>query len=253
MMTLQRREFITLLGGAAPWPLAARAQQQGDRVRRIGVLLPLDENDPVFKPVFSAFTQSLAELGWADGRNARMDLRWAGPDINRMRASAKELVSLQPDIIVTIGSTAATVALQAQTRTIPIVFTNVADPVASGLVARLDRPSESRFTDRLAPGLDCFQSAQVEPFPIGDDVQSRRPSATVVTEIFPETALESALVVFERQIEHITMQRTVVCCQRRHTRCDRGSDLQEQPGFSELGPRCQERYAFREDTGNHIL
>ena len=135
-----RRTFIAGVGSAAAWPVVARAQQ-GDRLRRIGVLLPVDENDPVFKPVFSAFTQTLADLGWADGRNARMDLRWAGPDINRMRASAKELVSLQPDIIVTIGSTAATVALQAQTRTIPIVFTNVADPVASGLVARLDRPS----------------------------------------------------------------------------------------------------------------
>src|SRR6516165_6853990 len=133
----KRRTFIAGLGSAAAWPLAARAQQ-ADRVRRIGVLVPGDENDPVYKSRVTAFTQTLADLGWADGRNARVDLRWAGPDINRIRAFAKELVSLQPDIIVTIGSTAATVALQAQTRTIPIVFTNVADPVASGLVARLD-------------------------------------------------------------------------------------------------------------------
>jgi ABC-type uncharacterized transport system substrate-binding protein len=85
MLEIRRRKFITLLGGAAGWPLAARAQQ-GDRVRRIGVLLPGDENDPVWKPRISAFTQSLADLGWTVGRNLRMDLRWASDDTNRIRA-----------------------------------------------------------------------------------------------------------------------------------------------------------------------
>ena len=136
---MKRREFIAGLGSAAAWPLAARAQQ-GDRVRRIGVLMPGDENDPVAKPRLSAFTQALADLGWTDGRNVRMDLRWGGGDINRIRALAQELVGLQPDIILT-NATPATVALQRETRTIPIVFANVADPVASGIVARLDRPS----------------------------------------------------------------------------------------------------------------
>jgi putative ABC transport system substrate-binding protein len=136
---IRRRDFITLLGGAAAWPLAARAQQ-GDRVRRIGVLMVGDENDPVGKTLVSAFTQALAGLGWTDGRNARMDLRWFGDDINRARALAKELVGLQPDIIVTLG-TPATAAVQRETRTIPIVFASVSDPVAAGLVARLDRPS----------------------------------------------------------------------------------------------------------------
>ena len=135
---MRRREFIAGLGGAAAWPLAARAQQ-GDRVRRIGVLMPYDENDPEVKRRVSAFTQALADLGWTDGRNVRMDLRWAGGDINRIRALAQELVGLQPDIILTSG-TPATAALQRETRTIPIVFANVADPVASGIVARLDRP-----------------------------------------------------------------------------------------------------------------
>jgi putative ABC transport system substrate-binding protein len=134
-----RRDFITLLGGAAAWPLAARAQQ-GDRVRRIGVLMGLDENDPEGKLRYSAFTQALADLGWTDGRNVRMDLRWAGSDTDRMRALAHDLVSLQPDIILAY-STAATAALQREARTIPIVFAAVADPVASGIVARLDRPS----------------------------------------------------------------------------------------------------------------
>jgi putative ABC transport system substrate-binding protein len=132
----RRREFITLLGGAAAWPLAARAQQ-GNRVRRIGVLLPGDRSPGL--PFVSAFTQALAGLGWTDGRNARMDLRWGGSDINRIRALAQELVGLQPDIIV-VAANLATVALKRETRTIPIVFVNVGDPVATGIVARLDRP-----------------------------------------------------------------------------------------------------------------
>jgi putative ABC transport system substrate-binding protein len=134
-----RRDFITLLGGAATWPLAARAQQ-GDRVRRIGVLIELDEGDPVWKTRHSAFMQALAGLGWTEGRNVRMDLRWGRGDTNRMRALARELVGLQPDIILAT-STVATVALQRETRTIPIVFASVSDPVASGIVARLDRPN----------------------------------------------------------------------------------------------------------------
>jgi len=136
---IRRREFITLLGGAAAWPLAARAQQ-GDRVRRIGVLMPRDENDPVGKLRHSAFTQALAELGWTDGRNVRMELRWHGDDNNRLPTLAQELVGLQPDIILT-EATQATVAVQRETQTIPIVFVNVGDPVANGVVARLDRPS----------------------------------------------------------------------------------------------------------------
>jgi putative ABC transport system substrate-binding protein len=135
---IRRREFITLLGGAAAWPLAAWAQQ-GDRVRRIGVLMGGDENDPEPKRRLSAFTQALAGLGWTDGRNVRMDLLWYGDDINRIRAVAQELVGLQPDIILA-SSTPAAIALQRETRTIPIVFAYVADPVPSGLVPRLDRP-----------------------------------------------------------------------------------------------------------------
>jgi putative ABC transport system substrate-binding protein len=135
---IRRREFITLLGGAAAWPLSARAQQ-GDRVRRIGVLMPFDENDPAMNLRVPAFNQALAGLGWTEGRNVRMDLRWGGDDINRIRALAQELVNLRPDIIVT-SNAPATVALQRETRTIPIVFASVADPVASGIVSRLDRP-----------------------------------------------------------------------------------------------------------------
>jgi putative tryptophan/tyrosine transport system substrate-binding protein len=137
---MRRREFIAGLGSAAAWPLTARAQQ-GERVLRIGVLMgpPQDENDPEGKRRYSAFTQALADLGWTDGRNVRMDLRWGGADINRGRALAQELVGLQPDIIVTQGTNPA-VAVQRETRTIPIVFANLGDPVASGLVVRLNRP-----------------------------------------------------------------------------------------------------------------
>ena len=107
---LRRRKFITLLASAAAWPLAARAQQR-ERMRRIGVLVPSDENDPLWKTRLSALTKALADLGWTDGRNVRMDVRWGGGDINRIRALAQELVGLQPDIILAT-STVATAALQ---------------------------------------------------------------------------------------------------------------------------------------------
>jgi putative ABC transport system substrate-binding protein len=135
---MRRREFIAGLGATA-WPLAARGQQS-DRVRRIGVLMPFDENDPVAKTMVSAFTQALADLGWTNGGNLRMDIRWGAGDTDRIRALAQELVGRQPDIILTNG-TPATSAVQRETRTIPIVFANVGDPVASGIVVRLDRPS----------------------------------------------------------------------------------------------------------------
>ena len=136
---MRRRDFIAGLGGAAGWPLAARAQQ-AERI--IGVLAGGDENDPAYKPYVPAFTQALADLGWTGGRNVRMDLRWAGGDINRIPALAQELVGLRPDIIVT-GSIPAIVALQRETRTIPIVFPTGSDPVAAGIVARLDHPGEN--------------------------------------------------------------------------------------------------------------
>jgi putative ABC transport system substrate-binding protein len=135
---MRRREFIAGLGGAAAWPLAARAQQ-GDRVRRIGVLMPGDENDPVWNPRLRAFTQTLADLGWTDGRNVRMALRWFGDDRDRIRTLAQELVGLQPDIILTNG-TPPTVALQRETQTIPIVFAGLGDPVITGIVPQINHP-----------------------------------------------------------------------------------------------------------------
>jgi putative tryptophan/tyrosine transport system substrate-binding protein len=136
---MRRREFIAGLGSAAAWPLAAWAQR-GERLRQIGVLIGgADENDPLWKPRLSAFTQALAGFGWTDGDNVRIDLRWGGADINRIRALAQELVGLQPDIIVTFA-TPTTAAVQRETRTIPIVFVNVGNPVGIGIVPRVDRP-----------------------------------------------------------------------------------------------------------------
>jgi putative tryptophan/tyrosine transport system substrate-binding protein len=135
---MRRREFIAGLAGSAAWPLAARAQQPG-RMRQIGVLMGTGEDDPESKAQLSGFTKGLAELGWTDGRKLRMDVRWAAGNVDRMRMFAKELVELQPDVILS-NSTPMTAVLQRETRTIPIVFVAVADPVGEGFVAGLPRP-----------------------------------------------------------------------------------------------------------------
>jgi putative ABC transport system substrate-binding protein len=136
---MKRREFITLLGGtAAAWPFAAHAQQS-DRMPRIGVLIEFDEVDPEAKGYLSGFTEGLAQLGWTDGRNVKIDVRWAAGSVVRMRTFAKELVDLKPDVIFS-SSTPVTAAVQQETRTIPIVFAVVADPIGAGFVASLSRP-----------------------------------------------------------------------------------------------------------------
>jgi putative ABC transport system substrate-binding protein len=134
---MKRREFITLLGGAAAWPYAARAQQTG-RIRRIGVFMNLAADDPEGQARITAFVQALQQLGWSDGRNARIDTRW-GTDAGSTRKYAAELVALAPDVILASAS-AATSALQQTTRTVPIVFVTVIDPVGAGYVESLARP-----------------------------------------------------------------------------------------------------------------
>jgi putative ABC transport system substrate-binding protein len=136
---MQRREFLTLLGGAAAaWPLAAGAQQDG-RVRRLGLLSGNAENDLGWPANWAALREGLAKLGWIEGRNLRIDHRFAAGDLNRMRAHAAELVSLAPDVIVT-NTGAATRMVQQQTKTIPIVFTTAGDPVANDLMRSIARP-----------------------------------------------------------------------------------------------------------------
>ena len=135
---MKRREFITLLGGAAAWPLAARAQQ-GGRMRRIGVLTPLAADDPEGQARSAAFLQGLQELGWTVGRHVQIDYRWSARDVDQYRRHAAELVALAPDVILANGPPVV-VALQRATRTVPIVFVQVTDPVGAGLVDSLARP-----------------------------------------------------------------------------------------------------------------
>jgi putative tryptophan/tyrosine transport system substrate-binding protein len=135
---MRRREFITLLGGAAAWPLAARAQR-GERMRRIGVLLSTREGDPQRRAQLAAFAQRLMELGWVDSHNARLDVRWTAGSIDAARKYAAELVALAPDVIIT-DTSFNVAAVQQATRTVPIVFGGVIDPVGAGLVDSLARP-----------------------------------------------------------------------------------------------------------------
>jgi putative ABC transport system substrate-binding protein len=217
---IRRREFITLLSGAAAWPLAARAQQ-GERMRRIGVLMFFDENDPEGKLRYFAFTQALADLGWTDGRNVQRDLRWGGGDTNRIRAFAQELVGLQPDLIVT-GTTPATAAVQRETRTIPIVFAGVGDPVASGIVPALNQPGGNitgfanfeatlagKFLELLteiAPGL---KRAAIMFNPVTAPVPAFMPSfeaaarslkvAPIIAPVHSDVEIETAIIALGRE------------------------------------------------------
>ena len=165
---MRRREFIQCIGGAAAlWSQAASAQNPGG-VRRIGILLSLAESDPEGKAQLAGFMERLAELGWIDGRNLQAEVRWGRGDVDRIRSFAKELVALRPDVIVAHG-TPVTAAFHQETRTIPIVFVTVSDPVGDGFVAGLPHPggnitgfltSESAITAKMlellteiAPGL----------------------------------------------------------------------------------------------------
>jgi ABC-type uncharacterized transport system substrate-binding protein len=135
---MNRREFITLLGGAAAWPLAARAQQS-ERMRRIGVLMPVAAGDPAAQARLVAFVQGLQEQGWTVGRNVQLDIRWAAGEPELFRRYAAELVALAPDVILGAVTTSVRALLEV-TRTIPIVFASATDPVGGGLVASLARP-----------------------------------------------------------------------------------------------------------------
>jgi putative ABC transport system substrate-binding protein len=135
---MRRREFITLLSGAAACPLVARAQQ-GERMRRIGVLMNLAADDPQGQARLAAFQQALQQLGWSDGRNVRFDIRWHENDADRARTYAQELVALAPDIFLA-DATVSVTTLQHVTRTLPIEFASVLDPVGAGFVDSLSRP-----------------------------------------------------------------------------------------------------------------
>ncbi|MGY8684706.1 ABC transporter substrate-binding protein [Bradyrhizobium sp. UFLA05-153] len=136
---MRRRDFMTLVGAAATaWPLAARAQQ-AQRMRRVSVLIGFAETDPDVKSWFADFRGALAKLGWTEGSNFQIELRWASDDLDRMKGFAKELVDLRPDAILSV-TTPVTNALVRETQTIPIVIVTVADPIASGFVTNVGRP-----------------------------------------------------------------------------------------------------------------
>jgi putative ABC transport system substrate-binding protein len=139
VVSLRRREFITLIGGAAAmWPLAADGQK-AERMRRLGVLMAASEDDPLMQTRITAFRQALAELGWTEGRNLKIEWRWTGGDITRVREYASELVRLAPDVLVANG-TPNIAALKQATNSIPIVFVVVNDPVAQGIIASMAHP-----------------------------------------------------------------------------------------------------------------
>jgi putative ABC transport system substrate-binding protein len=135
---MKRREFITLLSGAAVWPVLARAQQP-ERIRRIGVLAAFDKNDPEWQVLLAAFNQRLIDLGWIMGRNIAIDYRYTGGNTENIRVAAGEIVASAPDVIFA-SSNVSVIALQQATRAVPIVFTQVSDPVGGGFVATLARP-----------------------------------------------------------------------------------------------------------------
>ena len=176
---MRRREFMTVLGGAAiGWPLAARAQ--GERMRRIGVLMGIAESDPARQSFVTAFTEALQELGWSSGRNIRIEYRWGAGDAERIRNFARELVEMQLDLIV--GHTTPVVAaLKAQTRTIPIVFTQVSDPVGSGFIDGFAKPGGN------ITGFTNLESSMGSK--LGELLKELAPTITRVAVMFnPDTA-----------------------------------------------------------------
>ena len=152
---MRRREFITALGGAAvAWPLTARAQQ-GERVRRVGVLVGFRANDPQGEARVAALRQGLQALGWIDGRNLRIDLSWGAGDADSVRKRAAEMMALAPEVVLAAGSSAVA-ALQQQTRALPIVFVQVVDPVGGGFVESLAAPGAT------SPALPSSNTASAE-------------------------------------------------------------------------------------------
>ena len=186
-----RRKFLVTLGGAAAaWPLAARAQQ-GDRMRRLGILMVGAESDPQYQADVAVFREGLQKLGWVDGQNIRIEVRWAGFDAETMRRYAKELIALQPDLILS-NDTPTTATLLQQTRTVPIVFATVADPIGSGFVTSFARPGGN------ATGLQCtkprsaasgwsYSRRQYRAFPGPSSFLTRQPRLLPIISSNPST------------------------------------------------------------------
>jgi len=185
-----RREFVTLLGGAAAaWPLAARAQQAADQMRRIGVLTVFSKDDPEGQRRVAALLHKLQELGWTDGRNVRIEFRWGGGDPNRSRFYAGELVGMKPDVIL-VNNAVVLPLLQSETQTIPIVLLGIADPVVEGLVASLARPGGN---------ITGFSNAE---YAIGGK------KLEVLKEVAPDVA-HATVILDPRQPNHVGVARAI--------------------------------------------
>lgn len=218
---MKRREFISLLGGALMgWPLAAHAQQ-GERMRRVGLLMLQDEDDPSTKPRIAEFVQELQKLNWITNRNIQIDIRWGAADSKRSRKHAAEMVALAPDVVVATASS-ATAALQEATPTIPIVFVNVTDPVGAGYVASLARPGGNitgfvtfeygmsgkwlELLKEIAPGVTRVAILRDPTLPVGigqlGAIQSVAPSLRVETspvDVRDANEIERAITDFARK------------------------------------------------------
>jgi putative ABC transport system substrate-binding protein len=184
---LKRRDFITLLGGvAAAWPFDARAQQ-GERVRRVGVLMPYAESDPLAQIWFKAFVDGMQAVGWIDGGNVRLDIRWVGGvAADRMQRLATELVDLRPDVVFAMNTVAVKAVLRAS-RTVPIVFTQVTDPVAQGLVESLDKLGGS------VTGITIFEpEIGTKLMQVLKEIRPRRRALLHSSEEFPQVTSISA-------------------------------------------------------------
>jgi putative ABC transport system substrate-binding protein len=201
---MKRRNFITLLGGAVAWPLAARAQQPGERMRRISVLNSSAENDSQAQSFVGAFREGLEKLGWNNGRNVTIDIRWSAGDAERLRANAVELARLKPDVIVGVGGSAL-LRLKEATQTIPIVFAQVSDPVGGGFVPSLTRPGGNitgfalyeyaivvkwlELLKQLAPSIDRVAALYDPDDPTNrgqlPEIESRAPTFAVQSSALP--------------------------------------------------------------------
>jgi putative tryptophan/tyrosine transport system substrate-binding protein len=217
---VKRREFITLLAGAAAWPIAARAQQ-AERLRRVGVLISLAESDEVEQSNVAALREGLQKLGWNNGRNVILDTRWSGGEAERLRANAAELVSSKPDVIVA-AATSALAPLKLITQTIPIVFAQVSDPVGGGFVSSVAHPGGNitgfalyeyaivakwmELLKQLAPPVGRFAALYDPNDPTNrgqlPEIESRAPSFAVRSSAFPvrnAADIQQAIDAFARE------------------------------------------------------
>jgi putative tryptophan/tyrosine transport system substrate-binding protein len=231
---MRRREFITLLGGGAAvaWPLAVRAQQAAERTRRIGLMLSGTESDPETQARLAALRQGLGQLGWREGSNLRFDYRWPAGDPDLVKRHAAELVASAPDLILT-GLTPAVQALQRETRSIPIVFANIADPVGSGIVPSLAKPggNVTGFTaleyaivgkwlellKEIAPGIERVTLIGGVDDVFAKSFQRTLEAIAPTLAVKPVAAEVRSAADIERTITHSRASRTAVCLWCRHS------------------------------------